>query len=257
MVREFMSRNPLVIGPDIRVSEAVSLMKERNIWSPVVVKGGEILGFLTERDIIANILSEGIDPYQVKVIDVMTRRYGVLNPDETYVDASKVMMKMKSRLVVLDGKELIGVVTAADITRAYAESESTGPPLRKYATWEVLKVKSTVSVREAISVMAERRVGSLLIEESGLIKGIFTERDAVKRFLSGGCDLCDPVYKYAMEDLIVLDANSTLLDAAKLMSEHKIKRVPLVDEGEIKGIITARDIVEAIWRISTTEELAP
>lgn len=256
-VREFMSADPLVVGPDLTVAEALERMRERDVWSPVVRKEGEIIGFLTERDILAGIIAAKLSPHQVKVGDVMSRRYGVLRPDETLADAAKAMMKVKARLVVLEGDDLVGVVTAADIVRAYARIAATSSPLKPYATWEVLKIHSQASVREAVRIMKVERVGSLLVEEERRIEGIFTERDAVKRFLVGGGDPCDPVGKYATLDLVTLDADSTLADAARLMADAKIKRLPLTVGGEIKGIITARDVVEAIWRMTTEEELAP
>ncbi len=256
-VREFMSRDPLVVSPDITVAEALERMSERDVWSPIVLKEGEIIGFLTERDVMTGIIAARLTPHQVKVEDVMSRRYGVLRPDETVADAARAMMKVKARLVVLDNGQLAGVVTAADIVRAYAETTTTSPPLKPYATWEVLKIHSQASVREAVRIMKAERVGSLLVEEERKIRGIFTERDAVKRFLVGGGDPCDPVGRYSTYDLVTLDAGATLVDAARLMASSRIKRLPLTSEGEVRGIITARDVVEAIWRMTTEEELVP
>ncbi len=252
-----MSPDPLVVSPDITVAEALERMKERDVWSPVVQKEGEILGFLTERDVMIGIIAARLTPQQIKVEDVMSRRYGVLRPEETISDAARAMMKVKARLVVLDDGKLVGVVTAADIVRAYAETTTTSPPLKPYATWEVMKIHFEASVREAVRIMKVERVGSLLVEKERKIRGIFTERDAVKRFLVGGGDPCDPVGKYSTLDLVTLDADSTLVEAAKVMADAKIKRLPLTLEGEIRGIITARDVVEAIWRMTTEEELAP
>lgn len=256
-VRDFMSRDPLTIDPGISVAGALDKMRERDVWSPVVIKDGEVIGFLTERDIISSIITTGVDKGLVKVGDVMSKRYGILRPEETLADAAKAMMKVKARLVVLENGELKGVVTAADIVRAYAESTSTGPRLRPYATWKVIKVHPQASVREAARILKAERIGSLLLEEGGKIVGIFTERDAVKRYLLSDGDPCDPVGNYSTRELITLDANSSLADASRLMAENGIKRIPLEEEGEIKGIITARDVVEAIWRMTTEEELAP
>lgn len=256
-VRDFMSIDPLVVDPGISVAEALDKMSERDIWSPVVLKDGNVLGFLTERDILSGIITTGVYPGTVKVGDVMSKRYGALKAEETLAEAARAMIKAKARLVVLKDGELKGIVTAADMVRGYAESTSIGPLLRPYATWKVAKVHSQASVREAARIMKAERIGSLLVEESGKFIGIFTERDAVKRYLLGGGDPFDPVGDYSTKELITLDADATLADAARLMTENKIKRIPLKEEGEIRGIITARDVVEAIWRITSGEELAP
>ncbi len=170
-VREFMSVDPLVVSPNLTVAQALDRMSERDAWSPVIRIEGDILGFLTERDIIAGVIAPGLSPQEIKVEDVMSRRYGVLKPDDTMADAARTMMKVKSRLAVLEDGMLVGVVTAADIMRAYAETSTTGPPLKPYATWEVLKVHYQASVREAARIMKAERVGSLLIEEERKIRG--------------------------------------------------------------------------------------
>lgn len=257
-VSEFMSKNPLTLEPDINLIQALDEMAKRDVWSPVVVSSAkEILGFITERDLVNQVLSQKIPPEQLNVSDVMTRRYGVLRPDGDYIEAAAVMMKSKSRLVVLEGGELVGVVTAADITRAYASSGKGSVPLRPYATWKLVTIGLDESVERAIELMRKERVGSLLVLDEGKPVGIFTERDAVKNFLLSGGDYCDPVGSYATMRLITLNAEASLLDAARVMAENKVKRIPLTQEGEIRGIITARDIVEGIWRESTLNILTP
>jgi CBS domain-containing protein len=254
-VSEFMSPNPLIINPDMNLLQALEIMAERDVWSPLV-KSDRILGFLTERDLINTVVSQKIAPEQLSVADVASRRYGVVRPGDSYVDAASAMMKVKSRLVVMEGEEIVGVVTAADITRAYASSKSK-VPLRPYATWSVVKIGIGESVERAVELMRRERIGCLLLEEEGEIVGIFTERDVVKGFLIGGGDYCDPVGKYATLKLITIDPNATLPEAARLMAENRVKRLPIVQEGKVIGIITARDVVEGIWRESTLGIMTP
>jgi CBS domain-containing protein len=164
-VSEFMSPNPLIINPDMNLLQALEIMAERDVWSPLV-KSDRILGFLTERDLINTVVSQKIAPEQLSVADAASRRYGVVRPGDSYVDAASAMMKVKSRLVVMEGEEIVGVVTAADITRAYASSKSK-VPLRPYATWRVIKIGIGESVERAAELMRRERIGCLLLEEEG------------------------------------------------------------------------------------------
>ncbi|MEM0268859.1 MAG: CBS domain-containing protein [Candidatus Korarchaeum sp.] len=257
-VSEFMSRNPLVVEPEMNLLEALDEMAHRDVWSPVVLsKEGKVLGFVTERDLINYVMSQKAPPEQFRVSDVMTRRYGVVKPYDSYLEAATTMMKAKARLVVLERDELVGVVTAADITKAYAVSSTRPIPLRPYATWKLVSVSLSESVERAIELMRRERVGSLIVEDEGVPVGIFTERDAVKGFLTSGGDYCDPIGKYTTFKLITVDSEASLLDAAKLMAESRVKRLPITQEGAIKGIITARDVVEGIWRESTLSIVTP
>lgn len=257
-VAEFMSGNPLTVDPDMGLLQALDEMARRDVWSPVVLsREGKVLGFVTERDLINYAISQKMPPEQLSVSDVMTRRYGVIRLEDSYVDAATAMIKAKARLVVLEGDRLVGVVTAADITKAYANSPTRSVPLRPYATWKLVSVELSGSVERAIELMRKERVGSLIVEDEGKPIGIFTERDAVKGFLMGGGDYCDPVGKYATLKLITIDSGASLLDAAKLMAERRVKRLPITQEGVVKGIITARDVVEGIWRESTLNMVTP
>ncbi|MCS7103213.1 MAG: CBS domain-containing protein [Candidatus Korarchaeum sp.] len=257
-VSEFMSKNPLTVSPEMNLLQALDEMIHRDVWSPVVLsKEGKVLGFITERDLINYVVSQKIPPEQLIVSDVMSRRYGIVKPDHSYLDAATIMMKAKARLVVLEGDKLLGVITAADIIRAYASSSTHPVPLRPYATWKLVSVSMSDSIERAIELMRKERVGSLIVEDEGAPVGIFTERDVVKGFLKEGGDYCDPVGKYATLKLITIDSEASLLDAAKLMVENRVKRLPITQKGVIKGIITARDVVEGIWRESTLNIITP
>ncbi len=254
-VREFMSTNPLTIDPDDVLEEVLQLMSQKDVWSPVVYRR-YVRGFITERDIVSRVVVGGLS-LKAKVRDVMRPRFGVIRPDDSYVEAARAMMSVKSRLVVLEGDDLVGVVTASDIVRAYATSVVTSPPVSRFATLRVEAVPAEMSISEVARIMSRKRVGSLLVKEGERINGIVTERDMVRDVLIGGVDLTSPVREVAKSPVLTMEVESPLREIAKFMSNNRIKRVPLRRGDEIVGIITARDIVEAIWRMSLYDELTP
>ena len=107
-----------MIGPRAIVFEAAKLMRENRIGSVVVVNGGsgEVLGIITERDLVRRVLAENKDVMTVKVSDVMTTPVVSIAPNEDIVDAAQLMRKNEiRRLVVMEGGKLIGIITANDI----------------------------------------------------------------------------------------------------------------------------------------------
>ncbi len=101
------------------------------------------------------------------------------------------------------------------------------------------------TVREAAQIMSKYRIGSLVVVEgSGKIAGLITERDILDDVVAAGKRSDDVKVEDAMtKDLVTISEDATLEDAAALMSKNKIKKLPVVKEGGLVGIITASDLI--------------
>lgn len=117
LVKEVMNRNVKTVRPEDTVKDAAKIMNEHHIGSLVVVSGtGEVVGILTERDILADVVATGKSADEVKVSDVMTPNIITITPDKTLEEAADVMTenKIKKLPVVYEGR-LIGIITATDL----------------------------------------------------------------------------------------------------------------------------------------------
>jgi CBS domain-containing protein len=116
-VKEVMNKNVKTIRPEDIVKDAAKVMNEYHIGSLVVVSGtGEVVGILTERDILADVVATGKGADEVKVSDVMTPNIITITPDKTLEEAADIMTenKIKKLPVVYEGR-LVGIVTATDL----------------------------------------------------------------------------------------------------------------------------------------------
>ena len=126
-VRDAMSDVVLTIGPAHTLREAARLMSARRVGAAVVLDGSaDGAGILTERDILDSI-GAGQDPDTERVADHLTDQLIFATPDMTLQDAAVTMTRNGFRhLVVLDGGEVVGIVSVRDIVRQWAEAPVTG-----------------------------------------------------------------------------------------------------------------------------------
>jgi len=108
----------------------------------------------------------------------------------------------------------------------------------------VRTIEKEESVKKAAKIMAGNRIGSLVVVLGKKIVGIVTERDILTKITAEG----KPSDRMAVGDImtskvLTIGPDSYLDDAVYLMIEHKIKKLPVVECGELVGIITATDIV--------------
>lgn len=109
----------------------------------------------------------------------------------------------------------------------------------------VKTARPDATVKEAAIEMSKYRIGSLVIlSPNGEVIGIVTERDILDDVVATGKNSEDiKVEDIMTKDLITVSPNKTLEEAANLMTQHKIKKLPVVEEGRLVGIITASDLV--------------
>lgn len=123
------------IAPDASVQDAMSLLVEHNIGSLIVrKKGGEIVGIITERDILRQCATGGHNPEQTLVRDVMTKDLIIGVPDDDLTYVMGIMTKNRIRhLPVLNGGELEGIISIGDVVNAHLrETEFENRLLKDY-----------------------------------------------------------------------------------------------------------------------------
>jgi len=119
----------------------------------------------------------------------------------------------------------------------------------------VVHLSAAASVREACELMATNHVGAVLVMEGGRLDGIFTERDALNRVLAARLDpdatrLADVMTR----EPITLSPRTPATEALRLMSEIGFRHLPIVDQEEVRGIISLRDFVGVELQLAATED---
>ncbi|MCE4619898.1 MAG: CBS domain-containing protein [Desulfurococcales archaeon] len=120
----------------------------------------------------------------------------------------------------------------------------------EYARKEtIVSCKPGATLREASAIMAEKKVGSIIVvDEAMRLLGIFTERDLVRALASGADPDRDRVEDYMTRQVITATPYESLVSASQKMLEHGIRHLPVVDSsGRVIGIISMRDVLRALF----------
>ena len=118
---------------------------------------------------------------------------------------------------------------------------------------DVLEIDADESVLEAVGQMVENDVGSLLVTEGGEVVGIVTERDYLRRVTLEGRTEEAPVREIMSAPLIVATVDTTIDECMALMTDRRIRHVPVVDGGEVVGLVSIGDLVKFRSKLQTFE----
>jgi len=100
------------------------------------------------------------------------------------------------------------------------------------------------NVLTAVRLMAEKNIGFLVVIERGAIVGVLSERDCVRRLvLAGKSAEATPVADIMVRDVIKADLAHTFVDCLRLMHTHRIRHLPVVDNGTAIDVVSVRDLL--------------
>jgi CBS domain-containing protein len=127
-VRDAMSKAVLTVGPEHTLRQAAQLMSARRTGSAIVLDpDGSGIGIITERDVLKAIAA-GLDPDVERTASHITWDVVYAGPSWTLDDAAAAMVRGGFRhLVVLDGDEVLGVISVRDIVRVWTQARSGVP----------------------------------------------------------------------------------------------------------------------------------
>ena len=112
---------------------------------------------------------------------------------------------------------------------------------------DIVSIGPDAAVAQAVDLMTERGIGALLVMDDGLLRGIVTERDYTRKIVAGGMSIEDS----RVADIMTVEVYTTGIEqnideCMMLMTEKRIRHLPVVDGDKVLGVISIGDLMKAI-----------
>ena len=274
LVRDVMVREVAYAEIPGNRDDVLKTLQDRKVSGLPVVKKGEVVGIITRSDLLRNREED-------QTALLMTRDPVVISPDRSIVEASKLLIQHKiRRLPVVEGKELVGLVTVADIVRV-AEGMNIEESIEPYLEKETVVLWSEMPLPVAGSLMEFAAVEACPVIDTDLkLVGMISDRDLIKASViedsvektdmsaDGGEDawmwdrVMRTINKYytvsriRLRDIPVREAmvppktafkTDKVSDCAAVMRKNRIDQMPVVKTSrKLMGMLKDTDILRAL-----------
>jgi CBS domain-containing protein len=274
LVKDIMVKEVAYVSLPGNRDEVLKTLQKRQVSGVPVIKKDEVVGMITRSDLLRNREED-------QTALLMTRKPVTVAPESTIVEASKLLLKHGiRRLPVVDGKNLVGIITVADIVREAADMDIQ-TAIEEYFEKDIVVLWSEMPVPIAGAIMEYAQVEACPVIDSGLsLVGMISDRDLIKSsIIEDGVGKTDmsaaqgedkwmwesvlqtmnkyyAVSRIELRNILVSEAmvpaitsikSSTVSECASLMRKNRIDQIPVVSSSQkLVGMLRDKDIVEAL-----------
>ena len=267
------SKNIVTLPPTTNIMGTAKTMLKYGFRRVPIADAGtnRLVGIVTSLDIV-DFLGGGLRHNIVKnrykgnlaaainedVREIMKKDVVSLGVNDNISNAIKTMIERNigGIPIVDDDNVVVGIVSERDFVRTVADI-TTSKSVNKYMSNKVVTASPDISVGEATRTMIEKGFRRIPIVKEDVLLGIVTASD-VMRYLGSGeifqklltGDVSDafqvPLKSLILRDIVWTNSGIDIGEAAALMLKNKVGALPIIDDGELCGILTERDIIKAL-----------
>ncbi|MDO5823928.1 CBS domain-containing protein [Methanobrevibacter sp.] len=186
----------------------------------------------------------------MQIKNLMSEDIITIDKDQNLSDALKLLRKHNiSRLPVTNNKELVGIVSERDIAAKLGSSKSESMPASRFhissvMVKDVIAVPETMQLGEVAKIMLENGIGSVPVMNDGKMSGIVSKADFVTLAVGIAFDKIT-VKEIMSNEVVIVSPTDRLIHARREMINAKVGRLPVVDDEDLVGMITSKDLMRA------------
>jgi len=260
-----MSEDLITVDKDQNLSDALKLLRKHNVSRLPVTNNKELVGIISERDIADKLGSskyESMPASRLHISSVMVKDVFTVPQTMQLEEVARLMLENGIGSVpVMDDDKMVGIVSKADFVTL-----ATGIAFDKIAVKEIMSkgsitVSSTERLVHARRVMLESHVGRLPVVDEEKLVGMITSKDLMRAFIDFRKKVPEKYQKSQIKEVLVEDIMSTnptvvskemsITEVSEIIMETGFNGLPVVEDGDVIGIITQTDILKLIEKLES------
>lgn len=254
-VADVMNTEYPTLSPDDRVRDILSEMKATGYQDIPIMENGEFVGMVSYGTLLKK---KGITG-DSKIRNLMAGS-STVSPDDTLMDAAEKMVVSNSRqMAVITGsgkKKLAGIISRGDIVSVVSKLRT----INEIAVWEIMtapaeSVKETDTMADAIELMRSLDIRTVpVLDTDGEVKGMVGMHEVIDNNWTAGyrslSDIGDQVKiqvgSVCTNHAVTVPWDADIESVAEIMTDNRISTLPVLENGELKGVVTQYDILEVV-----------
>lgn len=251
------------LGPDDTLSDSLALMRRTGYQDIPVVEDGSYVGMMR----YGTILRKKSATPETKIKSLVSRLPTLSEETEITKIAEYMVTNNCRQLPVISGKKVTGIVSRTALIRIAADMKS----LKDVKVWEIMTtpveyVRENAMLSEAVDTMRNLDIRTMpVIDSAGALVGVVGMKEVIdngwkagERSVAGMSKSPStqiPVESVAVTNVMTVDWEDNMENAADIMASKKISTLPVMDEDDIVGILTEYDIIEMISACRERDQL--
>lgn len=264
-VRDIMQKEVVLVDKDQNVQDALKIMKKHKISRLPVINTNkdrvkELVGVITGTDIALRLGSSrygNMAPSHFHVSTVMTPHPITVESTRSIGNAAEIIVENKiGGLPVVDEGEIVGIITKTDFIDTCQGRPFRDIKVEERMTKDLITVSPQERLVHARRLIIDDGIGRLPVLDGDILEGILTAKDIAESMVSFRKVVPDKYKSARIRNLLVEDVmtqnvktisgEASIEETTLMMIENDFSGIPVVDEGQLRGIITKTDLIKLI-----------
>ena len=232
------------------ISRVVEIMVSADVGRVIITDADVPVGIFTEKDVLKRVVNKGIDLQQTSIREAMTSPIQAVAEETHILDALGRMYQGNFRHLLVRGRRgtIVGIVSmrrilkiAVELGQGLSETRTVG----EIMSGQVLTVDEGCSISESTELMMRNNSSAVVVTEELRSKGIFTERDLLRRVINKVPDITKtPVREVMTAPLISMVGTTHIGEVLAEMYRRDIRNMPVKgDREDLLGIVSMPDVL--------------